>query len=90
MVNRIPFCDHSGISKQIAVRLPNQLVDFVDQLVQHGEASSRAAVVAHALDRERRRRVAERDAGILARSGTDPDLDQLAGFAAKLPLDDLD
>lgn len=86
----IPYCYRSGMSRQIAVRLPDELVDFVDQLVEHGEASGRAAVVAHALDRERRRRAAERDADILARSGIDPELDQLAAFAAQLPLDDLE
>lgn len=78
---------HSGMSKQIAVRLPDDLVEFIDRLVEHGHAASRAAVVAHALDQERRQEIAARDAAILAQ--TDPDLDGLAEFAARTPLDDL-
>lgn len=78
------------MSKQIAVRLPDDIVDFIDQLVGNGEAGSRAVVVARAVDRERRRVIAARDAAILARAGTDPDLDGLAEFAARTPLDDLD
>ncbi|MDQ2837843.1 MAG: ribbon-helix-helix domain-containing protein [Actinomycetota bacterium] len=78
------------MSKQIAVRLPDDLVEFIDGLVSHGDASSRAAVVSHALDRERRRRVAARDAAILAGVGADPDLDGLAAYAATTSMDDLD
>ena len=80
--NPIPSRYHHGMSKQIAVRLPDELVDFVDCLVAEGEASSRATVVTRALERERRRRVAARDAAILARAGADPDLDELAEYAA--------
>jgi Arc/MetJ-type ribon-helix-helix transcriptional regulator len=78
------------MSKQIAVRLPDDLVEFIDQLVEHGAASSRAAVVARAVDRERRRQIAARDAAILARSPGDPDVDSLAQYAARIPMDDLD
>jgi Arc/MetJ-type ribon-helix-helix transcriptional regulator len=78
------------MSKQIAVRLPDDIVEFIDQLVEHGEASSRAAVVARAVDRERRREIAARDAAILAQSHGDPDFDSLAQYAARTPFDDLD
>ena len=78
------------MSTQIAVRLPDDLVAFVDDLVSQGDAASRAAVVSRALRRERRRKVAERDAAILASSGTDADLDSLAKFAAATAMDDLD
>jgi Arc/MetJ-type ribon-helix-helix transcriptional regulator len=78
------------MSKQIAVRLPDDLVEFIDQLVEHGEASSRAAVVARAVDRERRREIAARDAAILAQSHGDPDFDSLAQYAARTSFDDLD
>lgn len=44
---------------------------------------------ARAVDRERRREIAEHDAAILARVEPDPDLDQLAEFAAITPLEDL-
>ena len=78
------------MSTQIAVRLPDDLVAFVDDLVRHGDAASRAAVVTQALERERRRKVAERDAVILTSAGTDTDLDKLAEFAAATSMDDLD
>jgi Arc/MetJ-type ribon-helix-helix transcriptional regulator len=71
-----------GMSKQIAVRLPDELVEFVDEVVGSGSERSRAAVVARALERERRRAVAARDAEILARTGPDPELEGLAEYAA--------
>ncbi len=73
------------MSKQIAVRLPDELVDFVDGLVDSGAGRSRAAVVTKALERERRRAVAARDAQILARTGPDSELAGLAEHAAGLP-----
>jgi Arc/MetJ-type ribon-helix-helix transcriptional regulator len=75
------------MSKQIAVRLPDELVDFVDEIVGAGEGRSRAAVVTRALERERRRVVAERDAEILARTGSDPELVALAQHAAGMHSD---
>lgn len=83
----IPDRYHRGMTKQIAVRLPDDLVAFVDERVAGGADRSRAAVVSRALERERRRAVAERDAEILARSGDDPELEGLAGHASRLPLD---
>jgi Arc/MetJ-type ribon-helix-helix transcriptional regulator len=73
------------MSKQIAVRLPDELVDFVDELVDAGAGRSRAAVVARSLERERRRALAARDAEILARTGADPELAGLAEHAARVP-----
>ena len=78
------------MSTQIAIRLSDDMVAFIDDLVRRGDAGSRAAVVSRALERERRRKVAERDAAILSRQEPDPDLDRLAEFAAAIPLDDLD
>lgn len=78
-------CYHIGMSKQIAVRLPDELVEFVDGLVSSGSGSSRASVVRRALERERRRAAAQRDVEILALSGPDPQLSGLAEHAAKLP-----
>ena len=78
------------MSKQIAVRLPDELVEFVDEQVGEGKARSRAAVVTRALERERRRAVAERDAVILAQTGDDPDMESLARYAVRLPRDDLE
>ena len=75
------------MSKQIAVRLADELVDFVDAIVESGTERSRAAVVTRALERERRRMVAARDAEILAATGPDPELAGLAEHAAGIPLD---
>lgn len=72
------------MSKQIAVRLPQELVDFVDDVVTSGTEPSRAAVVTRALERERRRANAARDAEILARTGPDPELAGLAEHASSL------
>lgn len=75
------------MSIQIAVRLQESTVEFLDRLVADGQATSRASVVEQALAREFRRLVAARDAAILAASGADPDLDGLADYAARAPLD---
>ncbi|HEV3047848.1 MAG TPA: YlcI/YnfO family protein [Solirubrobacteraceae bacterium] len=72
------------MSKQIAVRLPDELVVFIDRAVASGAERSRAAFVARALERERRRLMAARDAEILARTGADPELEGLAGYASGL------
>jgi Arc/MetJ-type ribon-helix-helix transcriptional regulator len=73
------------MSRQIAVRLPDELVQFVDEVVSSGAVRSRAVVVTRALERERRRAVAAHDAEILARTGPDPELAGLAEYAAGLP-----
>ena len=44
-------------------------------------------MVARTLERERRREAAARDAAILAQAGGDEDLDSLAEYAGRLPLD---
>lgn len=75
------------MSQQIAVRLPEELVQFVDELVAQGEAKSRAAVVTRALRREHRRALAARDAAILSRTEPDADMERLVEYAARLPLD---
>jgi Arc/MetJ-type ribon-helix-helix transcriptional regulator len=75
------------MSKQIAVRLPEDIVEYVDGLVRDGKADSRAIVVTRALERERRRSIAARDAAILARAGRDADMDSLARHVAHAALD---
>jgi Arc/MetJ-type ribon-helix-helix transcriptional regulator len=69
------------MSKQITGRLPDGLVEFVDELVGSGSERSRAAAVRRALYRDRRRATAARDAEVLARAGPDPELEGLAGYA---------
>jgi len=75
------------MSRQIAVRLSDSMVEFLDRLVAEGQAPSRASVVERALAREFRRQIAARDAAILAEAGTDADMDSLADYAARTPLD---
>lgn len=83
------------MTTQIAVRLPDDMVQFLDQLVAHGQAPSRASVVERALAREFRRVIATRDAAILAEAAEaagaaapdEDDLDSLADYAARNPLD---
>jgi Arc/MetJ-type ribon-helix-helix transcriptional regulator len=86
----IPNWDRRWVSTQIAVRLPEELVEFIDRLVADGRAPSRAAVVSQALQRERRRELAARDAAILASHARDEDMDALADHAARTPLDNLE
>ncbi|QPL05940.1 MULTISPECIES: ribbon-helix-helix domain-containing protein [Actinomyces] len=71
------------MSTQIAVRLPEDLVAFLDEVVAQGEAPSRAAAVARALERERRERAAAEDARILAELGPQDDLDDLVEWNAR-------
>ena len=75
------------MTRQITVRLPDDLVDFVDSLVTTGAVTSRADAVARALLRERRREVALRDLAILEAHGRDDDLEALARFTAEHPID---
>jgi Arc/MetJ-type ribon-helix-helix transcriptional regulator len=74
---------------QIAVRLPDELVAFVDEQVGSGVATSRATFVASALERERRRALAERDAAIYAARAAETagEFDDLANWAATQPID---
>ncbi|GID30064.1 hypothetical protein C8E87_2911 [Paractinoplanes brasiliensis] len=87
MALSIPERYRFGMSIQIAVRLPDDLVDFLDGEVNAGSAASRAAVVVRALERERRRAVAERDAAIYATANGHDDLDDLAAWAGGQSLD---
>ena len=75
------------MSIQIAVRLPDDLVVFLDGLVDEKKAASRAEVITRALERERRREIAARDAAILAESGEDPDLAGLIRYMTRHPVD---
>jgi Arc/MetJ-type ribon-helix-helix transcriptional regulator len=68
------------MSMQIAVPLPEEMVEFLDGLVADGRAPSRAAVVSSAIEREMRRLLAERDAEILRREGAADDLDGLVDW----------
>lgn len=78
------------MSRQIAVRLPDDIVEFIDERVAEGASPSRASAVVAALRREQRLAVAARDAAILAASGIDLDMDGLAEYGAHIPMDDLE
>ncbi|OPX10807.1 YlcI/YnfO family protein [Mycobacterium sp. AT1] len=76
------------MSKQIAVRLPDEVVDFIDGEVDRRHVESRASFVLKALERERRRLIAARDATILAnRTTADDDFDALAAHTSTFELD---
>ncbi|WP_068263637.1 ribbon-helix-helix domain-containing protein [Janibacter limosus] len=70
------------MSTQIAVRLPDEMVEFLDRSVARGEASSRAALVTSALEREMRRLAAAHDVDILSKRGADDDLDVVVEWTA--------
>ena len=69
------------MSTQIAVRLADELVEYIDLLVSQG-AGSRAAVVTGALSLYRQQLRGEQDARILEKSGDYDDFDDLVGHAA--------
>ena len=68
------------MSTQIAVRLPDELVAYVDDLVRDG-AGSRANVVVRALNLYQHQLAAERDAQILEETGDYDDFDDLVDHA---------
>ncbi|MFZ2964170.1 MAG: hypothetical protein WA006_05735 [Rhodoglobus sp.] len=76
------------MSKQIAVRLPDDLVDFLDEVVASGRFESRVAIVTRELRRFQRRLIAEQDAEIYRTQGEDPELEGLAEYAARLRFED--
>lgn len=75
------------MSKQIAVRLPDDVASFVDAEVAAGRAPSRAALVTRALRRERRQVAALADVEILKAANAADGLEGLAEYAARLPID---
>jgi len=83
----IPMWYRQPMTIQIAVRLPDETVEFLDRLVAEKKAASRAEIVTRALERERRREMAARDAAILAESGEDPDLAGLIRYITGHPVD---
>ena len=77
------------MTTQIAVRLPDEMVRFLDRSVASGKAASRAALVAAALEREMRLQTAQQDVQTLKKKGTADDLDELVSWSvAHATLDD--
>jgi len=74
-----------GMSTQITIRLPDELVDFVDAEVAAHHCASRAALVAAALEHYRERSIGEAIvAGYTAiPDSEDKDLDEFLSAASK-------
>jgi Arc/MetJ-type ribon-helix-helix transcriptional regulator len=78
------------VSTQIAVRLPDELVAYVDQAVASGRVKSRAELVSKLIARDARRQRAEEDLQRLIDAGALEGADALAIARASsaTPLDD--
>jgi Arc/MetJ-type ribon-helix-helix transcriptional regulator len=72
------------MTTQIAVRLPDHLVEFLDERVAAGEPS-RAKVVIKALMKYERQLSAERDGEIYRTTPDDPEMIALAQWNAQQP-----
>lgn len=79
------------MSTQIAVRLPDELVAYVDRAVASGRVKSRAELVARLIARDARRQRAEEDLQRLVERGVldDRELNAIVGSASdtSLPID---
>ncbi|HEY9497231.1 MAG TPA: YlcI/YnfO family protein [Intrasporangium sp.] len=76
------------MSKQIAVRLPEHMVEQIDTLVSDGAVPSRAALVQSALERELRRRIYEHEVETLLAlkaAGKPDEFAELAEWGARRP-----
>ena len=71
------------MSTQIAVRLPDAQVAFLDREVSQGHASSRAELVSKALRRMERERIAAHDLEVIITSGGNP-YSELEGMLEQL------
>lgn len=73
---------------QITLQLPNEIVEFIDKQVRSGAATSAAAVVSSAVERERRRLLAMHDAELLAEvdEAEPDDLAGLSDYAAEFTM----
>lgn len=78
------------MSTQIAVRLPDELVAYVDQAVASGRVKSRAELVTRLIARDARRHRAEQDLQRLAEAGAlhDPETLAIAVATATTPVAD--
>jgi Arc/MetJ-type ribon-helix-helix transcriptional regulator len=77
------------VSTQIAVRLPDELVAYVDQAVAAGRVKSRAELVARLIERDARRQRAEDDLQRLIKRGAlnDPEVLAMVESVADTALD---
>ena len=82
--------DRWPVSTPIPVRLDDDDIEVLDQLVRLGLAADRSDAIKRGIDRDRRRLASMRDAAAYGRNGEDADLVGFAGRAARTPLTDLD
>lgn len=78
------------MSRAIPVRLDDDDIATLDELVRLGLAANRSDAIKRGIDRDRRRLAALRDAEIYRHAGDDPDLSALASTAVSTHLPDLD
>ena len=78
------------MSTQIAVRLPDELVEYVDEAVASGRVKSRAELVTRLIARDARRHRAEQDLQRLVEAGAlhDPEALAIAVATATTPVAD--
>ncbi|WP_293697243.1 ribbon-helix-helix domain-containing protein [uncultured Agrococcus sp.] len=70
------------MSAPVNVRLPEQMVEFLDDLVRRGLVPNRTAAISTAIEREIRARQAMNDVEALQQQGTQDDLDDLVAWSA--------
>jgi Arc/MetJ-type ribon-helix-helix transcriptional regulator len=78
------------VPRPVPVRLADDDIEVLDELVHLGLASDRSDAIKRGIDRDRRRLAAMRDASAYARNGEDGDLVAFSRSAARTPLTDLD
>jgi Arc/MetJ-type ribon-helix-helix transcriptional regulator len=80
------------MSTQIAVRLPDEIVAYIDEQVRSGRARSRAAVLSRAVTRDVRRERAERDLAVIlaGKAAGDIDADTFDNLSAAASQTELD
>lgn len=78
----------SVMSTQIALRLPDDLVEQLDERVRQGVAANRSELIRVLLARELRRIEVEAEVAVLSQSWDDPDdLAALADWSSGQPLE---
>ena len=80
----------SEMSRAIPVRLDDDDIQVLDELVRLGLAANRSDALKRGIDRDRRRLAAMRDAALYERDGEDAALEAFGRRAARTPLTDLD
>lgn len=80
----------AAVSIQIAVRLPDELVSYLDQAVAAGRAKSRAELVARFIAKDARRQRAEEDFLKLVEAGAlfDEEAVAIARATSRRPIDE--